>query len=425
MKHTVKKISDTTVSVAVVVDKETIKQAKTLAIKELGKKVKVQGFRAGKVPAAVVEKNLDPNTLANETVEYAVNRALNLVVGESELRVLDQPKIELKKFVPYDTLEFTADMTVLPEIKLGNYKKLKSTKQTVKVDKTEIDEVIERMRRGLAEKSKVQRAAKVGDEVTIDFIGKDSKGAPIEGAAGNDYPLLLGSKTFIPGFEEKVVGHKAGETFDITVVFPKDYHAEHLKSAKVTFTVTIKQLMEVTLPAVDDAFAKKAGPFDTAKALRDDIQKELTAQKQRQAMEQQKDELLGKLIEASDVPVPEVLITDQLDGLERDMIQSLIYRGQSIEDYLKANGLKDKDEWRAKELRPIAERRVKAGLVIAELSKAENIIIDKDELEAELDRRKAEAPKMADQLDTPEARRDLANHVITEKTIDRLVALNS
>jgi trigger factor len=425
MKHTLKKLSDTRVSVTVTADADEINAAKHAAVKELGRAVKVQGFRKGKVPAAVIEKNIDPNALGTETVEHAINLTLNKVIDLEELRVLDQPKIELTKFVPFDTLEYSAEIEILPSVTLGKYTKLGVKKSPAKVQKADIDEVIERMQQGFADKNEVERASKDGDEVVIDFVGTDEKGATIDGASGSDYALRLGSNTFIPGFEEQLVGHKAGETFDIHVTFPDNYHAEHLKSAKVTFAITLKKVQEVTLPKVDDELAKKVGPFDTVTALRTDIERELTAQQDRQALEKLKDDLLGKVVESSTVPVPELLVDDQLRALEQDAMQNLMYRGQTLEQYLEATGHTDRDDWVAKELRPAAERRVKAGLVIAELSKAEKIEISKDELEAELTKRKAEAPAMAEQLDTPEARRDLANRVITEKTINRLVELNS
>ena len=400
-------------------------RAKDFAVSRLGREVKVPGFRKGKVPAAVVEKNLDPNALASESVDYAVNAALRDVIAREDVRVLDQPNIEVTKLVPFTTLEFEAKIDVLPEITLGDYKKLKAKKVAPKVDKADIDEVIERMRQGFAEKSPVERAAKDGDEVVMSFNGRDTDGKEIEGAKGEDYPLTLGSKSFIPGFEEKIVGHTAGEMFDIDVTFPKDYHAEHLKGAKVRFAIDLKKVNEVKLPEVDDAFAKKSGPFNTAKELREDIARELTAQQERQAVDQLKDDLLGELVGKSKVPVPAVLITDQLESLERDLTQNLLYRGMTMEQYVTQQGYKDKDELIAKELQPMAERRVQAGLVLAELSKAEKIEVSHDELDAALATRKEEAPTMADQLDTPEARRDLANRVITEKTINRLVELNS
>lgn len=425
MKHTVKKLSETRVMVSVTVDAKIIEQAKKLALRELSKSVKVQGFRKGKVPASVVEKNVDANALANETVEYAINQSLQQAIDESDIRVLDRPHVELKKFVPYTDLEYTAEIDVLPEIKLGDYKKLKAKKQPIKVEKAEIDEVIERVRQSFAEKSEVDREAKEGDDVVIDFRGTDKDGKEIEGATGKDYTLRLGSKTFIPGFEDKIVGHKPGDVFDIDVTFPKDYHAEHLKSAKVKFATTLHKINEVKFPEVDDAFAKKVGPFDTAKAMLEDIKKELTTQKEREATDKLKDDLLGELVEKSTVPLPAVLVEDQLKSIEQDAMQNLMYHGQTFEDYLKAGNFKDANDWREKELRPMAERRVQAGLVLSELTKAENIEITRDELEADLERRKAEAPKMAEQFDTPEVRRDVANRVITEKTINRLVELNS
>ncbi len=424
-KHTIKNLSETRVVLTVDVDSKTIAQARNLALKELGKSVKVQGFRAGKVPANVVEKNIDPNMLANETVEYAVNRSVNTIIDEEKLRVLDQPKIELKKFVPFDTLEFTAEFEVLPEVKLADYTKLKSTKKVNAVTAKDVTEVIERMRQGMAERSEVARAVKDGDEVTMDFVGKDKDGVAVEGATGNDYTLTVGSKTFIPGFEEQLIGHKVGKPFDITVTFPSDYHAEHLKNAEVTFSIDLKKIQEITLPVVDDDFAKKVGPFDTATALKADIKKELTVQNERRADEERKDELLGQLVKASTVPAPAVLIHDQMHALEQDAMQNLMYRGQTLDQYLIANGHKDKEAWQEAELKPMAERRVQAGLVIAELSKAEKIDVTAEELEVELTRRKQEAPAMADQLDSPESRRDLANRVVTEKTINRLLDLNS
>ncbi len=424
MKHTIKR-ADTTVTATVVVEETEFIAAKDAAVKQLSRTIKVQGFRKGKVPAKVAEKNIDPTTLTTEATEYAINRALNDVIAVEDLRVLDQPKIDVKKLVPFTTLEFTAEIEVLPSITLGDYKKLKAKKQSVTVEKSEIDEVIERMRSGFAEREAVEREAQNGDEVVMSFIGRDKAGAEIEGAKGEDYPLTLGSGSFIPGFEEQLVGHKAGEMFDISVTFPKEYHAEHLKGADVTFAIDLKTVNEVKLPEVDDAFAKKSGPFNTAKELLADIKRELTAQKERQVMDQLKDDLLGELVQKSDVPAPEVLVNDQVQALERDLMQNLMYRGQTIDNYIESRGYKDRDELVKKDLYPMAERRVQSGLILAELSKAEAIDISKEELDAELTKRKEEAPTMATQLDTPEARRDLANRVITEKTINRLVELNS
>lgn len=425
MKHTSKDLSNTKKSYTVSLDEAELKKAKDHAVKRLAKTVKVQGFRQGNVPEKVAEKHIDPMQLANETLETAINAALNDIVVEDDLRVLDRPSIDVKEFEPFTHVEFVAEIEVLGDMKLGDYKKLTAKKQVESVTKEEVDQVITRMQEGFADKNEVERAAKEGDEVIIDFEGKDEKAEPVEGAKGNDYTLRLGSGTFIPGFEEKIIGHKAGEEFDIDVTFPKDYYAEHLKGAKVTFAINLKKVFEVNLPKVDDEFAKKVGPFDTAKDLSSDIKRELASQKDKTAEDKYKDDLLGELVEESDIPTPAVLIHDQLHALEQEMTQNLMYRGMTIEQYVEAEGYKDKEEWREKELQPAAERRVKSGLVLAELSKVLAVEVTQEELDARLAQQKAEAPKMADQLDSPEARRDLSNRVITEKTLAKLIEINA
>jgi trigger factor len=428
MKHTLKKISDTKINVSVTLDEAELEKAKQLALKHLAQHAKVPGFRAGKVPAKVAEKNLDPLRVANETTEHAINIALNDVVEAENIRVLDRPQIDVKEFKPYTELQFEAEIEILPAITLGDYKKLKVKKDSTKVTKAEIDGVIEQMQKQFAEKKPVERAAKDGDEAVIDFEGVDEKGKLVEGAKGEGYPLVLGSKTFIPGFEEGIVGHKVGDEFDLKLTFPKDYHAEALKGAKVTFKTKLVKLSEVVLPPADEKLAAKVGPFKTVDEMRADAERELAAQKERVANDKLKDDLVGALVEISKIPVPELLIQDQMQSIERDTMQNLMYRGITPEDYMKSQGYKDHDEWHEKEFRVAAERRVKAGLALAELSKVENVQVLQSELEARHNQMLQDyknSPEIQKQLDTPEARRDLANRVLTEKTVDRLVELNA
>ena len=196
MKTTVKHESDTRVKVTIIASRAELEAAEQVALKRLAKKVKVNGFRQGHVPLEVAKKHVDSNTLAQETLDAALNRAVAEAFLSNNLQVLDRPEVELKKFVPGQELEFTAEADVLPEIKLGDYKKLKAKKAAVKVDKKEIDEVIERLQKGLAEKKEVKRAAKLGDEAIIDFVGKKD-GEAFKGGTGKDYPLVLGSSTKI------------------------------------------------------------------------------------------------------------------------------------------------------------------------------------------------------------------------------------
>lgn len=427
MKHTVKHQSDTQVLVTVTLDAAELADIKQKTLKRLAQKVKVAGFRPGKVPAHVAEKNIDPNVLNSEILEDAVNMSAIETFDVAKITPLDRPQVQVQKYVPGQELAYNAEVQVIPAIKLGDYKKLKSKKETVKIADKDIGEVIERLRHNAAAKQDTTAAAKKGDEITIDFEGKDKDGKLVAGAAGRDYVLELGSNSFIPGFEDGLIGKKAGESVELPLAFPKDYHHIPLAGAKVIFSVTVKAVKSVVLPALDDKFAASVGPFKTFAELKADITRELTEQKEREAVDKLKDSLVEQLVKGSHVPAPEVLIHDQLESLERDFVQNLMYRGMTLEQYLEQQG-KTKEEWRAKDLHEQAERRVQVGLVLAELSKIEAINVNKDEFEQRMQEmlgRYGNAPEIVKQLDTPEARRDVANRVLTEKTVDRLVELNT
>ena len=411
----------------VAADHAELAAAEQVALKRLAKTVKVNGFRTGHVPLEIVKKHADLNALAQETLDAALNRAVAEAFLNNDLQVLARPEVEIKKYVPGELLEFTAEADVLPEVKLGDYKKLKAKKAAVNVDKKEIDEVIERIRKGLSEKKEVKRAAKIGDETVIDFVGKKD-GEAFQGGTGKDYPLVLGSNSFIPGFEDALVGLKAGDTKDVKLAFPKDYHAKDLAGQDVVFEVTVKKVNSVKLPALDDKFAAKAGPFTSMEDLRKDIKAEIAAQAERKATDDLKDELVKQLVAKSTVSVPSVLRDDQIRSLEQDLRQNLMYRGRTLEQYFEEKGYADRDAWVKAEANDAADARIKAGLVLAQLSKELKIEATADELAAHINAYKqqyANNPKMAKHFDKPEAQREVANRLITEKTIDKLVELNS
>lgn len=427
MKTTVTHESDTRVKVIVAADHAELAAAEQAALKRLAKTVKVNGFRTGHVPLEIVKKHADPNALAQETLDAALNRAVAEAFLNNDLQVLARPEVEIKKYVPGELLEFTAEADVLPEVKLGDYKKLKAKKAAVSVEKKEIDEVIERIRKGLSEKKEVKRAAKLGDEMVIDFVGKKD-GEAFQGGTGKDYPLVLGSNSFIPGFEDALIGLKAGDTKDVKLAFPKDYHAKDLAGQDVVFEVTVKKVNSVKLPALDDKFAAKAGPFTSMDDLRKDIKAEITAQAERKATDDLKDELVKQLVAKSTVSVPSVLRDDQIRSLEQDLRQNLTYRDRTLEQYFEEKGYADRDAWVKAEANDAADARIKAGLVLAQLSKELKIEATADELAAHINAYKQQYsnnPKMAKHFDKPEAQREVANRLITEKTIDKLVELNS
>ena len=426
MKTTVKHISDTRVLVTITLGTPELEAAEQVALKKLSKTTKVNGFRKGHVPLDMVKKHADPNELSQEMLENALSRAVAEAFLSEKLQALERPEVEVKKFVPGDTLEFTAEADVLPVVKLGDYKKLKAAKTPVKIAKKDVDEVIERIRTSFADKKEVKTAAKLGDEVVIDFIGKRD-GVAFDGGTGNDYPLELGSGSFIPGFEEALIGLKAGDKKDVELTFPAEYHAKDLAGQKVTFETTVKKVNQKSLPELNDEFAAKAGPFTTMQELEDDIKRELTAQKEREASDKLKDDLVQQLVAKSKVSVPAVLRDDQIRSIEQDLTQNLMYQGMGFEQYLEQKGFADRDAWVAGEATEAADNRIKAGLVLAELSKELKIEATADELAAHIDtyrQQYANNPEMAKRFDEPEVQREVANRLITEKTVDELVALN-
>lgn len=426
METTVKNLSDTKVQVTITLGAAELADAEQIALTKLSKTTKVPGFREGKVPAGVAAKHVNPQALQEQTLDDAISKAVAESFTKEGIRAIDRPSVDVKKYVPGEQLEFVAEVEVLPKITLGDYKKLTTKPEKVTVPAKEITDVLDRMRQGYAEKKEVERAAKDGDEVVIDFVGKKDDVA-FDGGTATDYTLSLGAGQFIPGFEEGIVGHTAGETFDLDLAFPKEYHSAELAGQKVVFTVTLKKVLEPELPALDDELAKKTGQFESLAELKDDIKRELTKQREQAAQDTYKDALITELIEKSDVPVPEVLIQDQMRSIEQDFQQNLMYRGMTIDGYIQSQGYKDVDEWREKELKTAATRRVQAGLVLAEVTKAENLTLTEEEISEHVELHKqqyANNPEMVKQLETPEARQDIANHFLTEKTIELLINAN-
>ncbi len=428
MKSSLKHLTDTTVELTITLDDKDLTAAKHVALAKLAKTVKVPGFRKGKVPASMVEKHVDSQVLDDQTLQDALSKSVADAYIAEKLQVLDRPAVEIKKYVPGTTLEFTAEAQIVPKITLGDYKHLKIKKEKQVVSADEVKDMILRIREGMGEKIEVMREAQLEDEVVIDFVGKKD-GEAFDGGTATDYRLKLGSNSFIPGFEEGIVGKKPGDTFDLKLEFPKTYHVDELAGQEVVFSTTLNKIHEVKLPEVDDSFAKKTGEhIKTVKELKDDIKKELLAQKERQAAEKIKDDIVQSLVDVSKVPTPQVLIDDQVQSIEQDMTRNLMYQNMTLEQYMENQGFKDKEDWQAKEVLPFAKKRVQAGLALSELSKIEKITATDAELAEHINRYRqqyANNPQALKQFDQPEVQRDIANRLLTEKTVERLVELNS
>lgn len=415
-------LTPTKVKLTITADQPLMNDVKRETLEHLAKDhVKIAGFRQGKAPLGLVEKNVDSTLLQSEFLERAVNRLYVEALTDEKLRPVDQPTVNVTKFVPFSTLELTAEVEIVGEVSLPDYKKIKLAKPAVKVTTKDVDDVIKSLQTRLAEKKEVKRAAKTGDEVTIDFKGTDAKTKePIAGADGTDYPLVLGSDSFIPGFEAELVGLKAGDdkTFDIT--FPKDYGVAALQSKKVTFAVTVKKVNELAEPKVDDAFAAKIGPFKSVDQLKTDIKAQITAERQQEIDRQYESDLLEAIAKKTKVAIPDTLVEEELERQTAQLKQNLMYRGQTWPEYLKSEDLTE-EQYREQQ-KPIAALRVTAGLALSDIAEKENITVTPEEAEMRLQLLKGQYQdaQMQAEFDKPETRREIASRILSEKTIAKL-----
>ena len=425
MKTTVKKLSDTKVEIKVVLDKKELAAAREKAVTRLAADVKIAGFRKGKVPTNMAEKHLNPNDIAQVALDIAVRTAVPEAFMSNKQNPLVVPEVNVIKYVPDEEAEFTATADILPDVKIGDYKKLGVKKTKINVTEKDVNEILNNIANAYAEKKVVKRAAKDGDEVVIDFTGKKD-GKEFDGGKARDYTLALGSHSFIPGFEEGIVGHEVGDKFDLNLTFPKDYHAKELAGQKVVFEVLLKQVSEKTTPKLDAELAKKCGPFKSIDELKADIKKNLEAQNAHKAEEKFKDDLVMALVKKSTVSAPEILISDQLRFIKDDISRNAAAQGLKFEDYLKQTG-QTEEQWE-KEAKKIAEARVKASLVLQILARDEKITVDDKDVDAKLAELR-DVYKKSDEalknLKDPRVRQDLKNRMTIEKTLDLIVKANS
>jgi trigger factor len=415
-------VNPTQVKLVIVLTAKELDPVKAQAVQRLGKDIKIAGFRPGKAPVNVIEKNLDANILQSDVMEEAINQAYAQVLAEENMRPVAHPNVSITKFVPYTDLEFEMTVDVVGKVTLPDYKKIKKTPTKVTLTASDVDEVLKSVANQMAEKKDVSRAAKNDDIVFLDFAGTDDKGVAVQGAEAKEYPLTLGSNAFIPGFEENIVGLKANDHKEFTLTFPKDYGVKALASKKVTFKVDIIKVQESAAPKIDDEMAKKAGPFKDLAALKADIKTQLTAERQTQADREFENALVQEITAKSKVAVPEALITEQLEQGEQEERQNLAYKGQTWEEHLKEEGVTEEEH--RKRNRDPAEERVKAGLVLSQIAEEEKLDVNDEEvaLRIELLKGQYQDPAMRAELDKPENRRNVAMRILTEKTLEKLTA---
>jgi trigger factor len=421
MKLHVEHTKDTLAVFEIEASVSELTKIKTKVLTILAPSVKLAGFRNGKAPLEMVEKALNQQTLQTEFINEAINMLYIAALKEERIRPVDQPKVEVKKFVPYTTLVFKMEIPVIGKFKLPNYKKHGVTRPKINVDAKAVNEVLENLQTRSSDKKEVNRPAKMGDEALIDFKGIDEKGKAVEGAEGKDYPLILGSKAFIPGFEEGVVGMKVGDKKDIKLKFPKNYGSKDLQNKKVTFKVNLKKLYELTKPKLDDKFASTVGPFENLKQLKDDIKTQLTHDSKQRAERDYEANIVNELVAKIKVAIPESLIQEQQEIILQEVRQRVVQRGTTFQEFLKQAGTTE-ERYIKDEVKPEAERRVKAGLLLSEIADAENIDVTPEELELRIQQLKGQYKdaKMQEELDKDENRREINARIRSEKVINFL-----
>ncbi len=424
MKTTTKNLSDTKVEVKVILDSADLKTAREKALVNLAKDVKLQGFRKGKAPASMIEKSLSPNDIASETIDVAVRTTMPAAFDQAKLAPIAIEKVNVTKYVPEESAEYTAQADILPDVKLGDYKKLKVKLEKTEASAADVQEIVDNIIDAYAEKKVAKKAAANGDEVIIDFVGKKD-GVEFAGGSAKDHHLVLGSGQFIPGFEDGIVGHAAGDKFDLEVTFPKDYPEKTLAGQKAIFETLVKQVNEVVKPKEDDELAKKCGNFKNMDELRADIKKNLEAQNEHRVSEKYRDDLVNELVKVSKVSAPEILINDQLRFIKDDLNRNAATHGMTFEQYLERTG-QTAEDWE-KQAHELAEARVKASLVLQILAREEKIMASDEEVEAKISELKDVYQKSKEalvNLKKPEVRQDIKNRMIIDKTMDFLVAAN-
>jgi trigger factor len=413
--------SDTDVQFTVTVDEQHLAPIKVEVFNDLRRRVKAAGFRPGKAPDMIVERELGSQSVQNEFIEHAIQHTYVDSIKAEKLSVVGSPKVSLDKFVPYTELQYNVTVELMPKVKLADYQKFHIKRPAVIVPSEEVTKTIEELRRRVAVRLDSEQSAKKGDEVNFDFEGKKD-GQDVPGASAKNQTLQLGSGSFIPGFEEQLTGLKKGDekTFDIR--FPKNYQESSLADQVVTFSVKMNSVTDLVLPEIDDKFAGEVGPFATVQELQTDITGKITGEKTEAAARQYEQEVLDKLLKDSSFKTPGSLVDQQLERMRGELEQNLASSGLNIDKYLELTN-KSTDDM-AKEMRPEAERRVGLAMVLTEVATQENLTVDTSELDAEITRLRQDYPdpQTQSELDNPSTREEVYNHLMASKVIAKLIS---
>lgn len=382
----------------------------------------IPGFRKGKAPRSIVERYYGEQVLYEDAINYACADAYDNAIAENDLKPVDKPEIDIVQIGSGQNFIFTATVTVMPEVELGDYKGLSVEKDEVVVNDEDVDKDLQREVEKRARLVAVEdRPVENGDTLNIDFLGSIDD-VPFAGGEGKDYSLVIGSGTFIPGFEEQLIGAKIDDEVEVNVTFPENYHSEELKGKEAVFKVKINEIKVKELPEVNDEFASEVSEFETLDEYKASIKEKLTEQAKDAVERKYKDDLIKKAVDNASCDIPEVMVENRLEEMLRQFDMQLRYQGMDLQQYLQMMGMeisKFKDDYRDNALED-----VKTQLVLEKISEVENIIASPEEYEAEVEEMAKRYNQTADELKKHLREDDIEhikNSIERRKTVDLLV----
>ena len=424
MKVTAEHGENREVTLTIEVEQDKLEKASEGAAKRISARVNIPGFRKGKAPRRIVENFVGKDAILQEAFEGLAQKAFEDALTEQNMEPVTRPEIDIVTLEDGKDVVFTAKFTQRPDVRLGAYKGLAVPKEEVTVADEDIDRQIEGMRQhqGTLVDAPADAAVKNDDFVTLDFEGFVD-GAAFEGGKGEDYPLQIGSGSFIPGFEGQLIGAKVGEERDVNVTFPEEYHAENLKGKDAVFKCKIRSIKSRELPELDDAFAKKASKFETLAELREDVRKNLLAAAERKAETERRSKAIDMATDHCTMEIPPVMVENRITAMIQEMAMRLEQQGMSLEQYLQYAGL---DIGKIREdYRETAEKNVRTDLMLEEVAKAEGIKVEGGDLDREVYAMAVSygaTPKQVQKIIKEQGRvSDLAATVLRKKTAQFIV----
>ena len=382
MSYTIEKLEKSRVKFTFDVDAETFGKAVVAAYNKTKHKYSVPGFRKGHVPMKVIEGMYGREVFFEDAMDIVIPEVYSEALDkEHDIEVVSQPELESFDFKEDGGVTFVLTTAVRPEVKLGKYKGLSIERKVEKVTAKQVDEEMENARDKQARIIDVDEAAKNGDIVNIDFVGSVD-GVKFDGGSAQDYDLTLGSGSFIPGFEDQLVGAKKGDKVDVKVTFPEDYHATELKGKEALFECTVNAVKRKELPALDDDFAKEISEFDTLAEYKEDVKNKLMKDAEMRADREYEDALVQAVVDGAEVEIPQAMIDQEAEDMAKEFEYRLSYQGIKLADYL--GYINMTREQLLDEYKEQAAKSVKVRLVMEEIVKREEMKFEQDELDAKV-----------------------------------------